>query len=43
MEFELELHHFSRKLEKLWCSDMLSVTIPSSEVVKKGRISQDDL
>ena len=41
IEFKLEIHLFSRKLEKLWCSDMLSVTRPSSEVVKEGRILQD--
>jgi hypothetical protein len=35
------IHLFSRKLEKLWCSEMLSVLRPSSEVVKGGRISEN--
>lgn len=38
IEFKLEIHQFSRKLEKLWFPDMLSAPRPSSEVVIEGRI-----
>jgi hypothetical protein len=34
----MKLHNFSRKLEKLWFSDMLFVIRPPFEMVKEGRI-----